>query len=228
MKRRRRRIGILLGLLATDLISKLWAYGRLPPYQLVSDHASFQFVIRINRELGTGARFYISGQHEPEKILVQSTLYPALLGLYLIAVARARRLSPVSIALGIGGTAIIAALVGGWLTASSLPKSISIFTAMRLSQAFCALVVWWLVDAPWWRVGALCLAAAAAGNALSRFYPPYGIVDFIWSAPINRFTGLGIFNFADVLWIAAIATSLAALIRNLVIWLLSKRALRWR
>jgi lipoprotein signal peptidase len=65
-------------------------------------------------------------------------------------------------------------------------------------------VLWWLVwmtlQRPLWKVGALLFAAAATGNFLSFLYPPFGIVDFIWSPPLHRGIGLGIFNFADILW----------------------------
>ena len=65
-------------------------------------------------------------------------------------------------------------------------------------------VLWWLVwmtfQRPLWKVGALLFAAAATGNFLSFLYPPFGIVDFIWSPPLHRAIGLGVFNFADILW----------------------------
>jgi hypothetical protein len=35
-------------------------------------------------------------------------------------------------------------------------------------------------------------------------YPPHGIIDFLWSPFLNRAIGLGVFNLADMFWIAGI------------------------
>lgn len=90
----------------------------------------------------------------------------------------------------------------------------------RVAQTFLWLVIWALATSHIWKLGALLFAAAGLSNTLSLAYPPYGIVDYLWSTPLNRLIGMGVFNFADVLWLVTFPIFAAAIIRTLVIRLL--------
>src|SRR5262249_4275127 len=85
--------------------------------------------------------------------------------------------------------------------------------ALRGAQAFLWCVVWVLVSSGLWKVGAVFFAAAGVGNFVSFLYPPYGVVDFMWSSLLNRAIGMGVFNAADVMWLLGIGAFILAGLR---------------
>ena len=68
---------------------------------------------------------------------------------------------------------------------------------------------------PIWKLGTLLFVSASVGNTLSYFYPPYGVVDFLWSAPFSQITGFGIFNLADLMWDAGILVFAFAILKGI-------------
>jgi lipoprotein signal peptidase len=85
-------------------------------------------------------------------------------------------------------------------------------TVARLTQTILWIVVWICARSSPWKLGALFFVAAGLSNLLSSAYPPYHVVDYFWSAPLNRATGIGIFNLADVYWLIGLPVLGAALL----------------
>jgi lipoprotein signal peptidase len=53
---------------------------------------------------------------------------------------------------------------------------------------------------------------------LSLLYPPFRIVDFMFSRVLHSTIGFGIFNFADVCYLAGYVAAAVALAAQIVTW----------
>lgn len=77
--------------------------------------------------------------------------------------------------------------------------------ATRAGQSVLWLTLWAISAAGRWQHACALVAASALGNFLSLCYPPYAIVDFVYSALMRGVFGLGIFNLADVFHLVGLA-----------------------
>jgi lipoprotein signal peptidase len=201
---------ILISLVAIDTVSKLMAFSFLPPNQIPNPSAVLQLVLTVNYVgIGTyGKNVIASGGNNMASL---APIFTLLLGVFLLIVGYWRRLSSVAVAFCIG-----MALLVSFIVLLVLPSSTQVFAnsilPLRAAQCFLWIVIWILVSHKIWKLGALLFVSAAIGNFLSSFYPPYYIVDFIWSAPFSRLTGMGIFNFADTFWDVGVIVFLFAFV----------------
>jgi lipoprotein signal peptidase len=88
---------------------------------------------------------------------------------------------------------------------------------LRIAQTGIWIVVWVYSRTALWKMGALLLSAGGLSNLLSSIYPPYHVVDFLWSTPLNRVTGIGIFNLADAYVLVGSFVVAAALLRTIAL-----------
>jgi hypothetical protein len=93
----------------------------------------------------------------------------------------------------------------------------TIAAATRIAQSIFWLVIWALLRSSFWKIGTLLFSAASISNTLSLFYPPYGVVDYLWSSPLHRLIGFGVFNIADIFWLTAFPIFAIALVRAIVL-----------
>src|SRR5262249_15505808 len=147
--------------------------------------AAFQIVLRVNPTgLGSAAQKLFAGSREPNAILFAAFSWIAM-GALLACLAHMRRLSIVT-GLLCGVILVSFTAVASSLIDSPLLSAKYAVIALRGAQAFLWCVVWVLVSSGLWKVGAVFFAAAGVGNFVSFLYPPYGVVDFMWSSLLNR------------------------------------------
>ena len=116
-----------------------------------------------------------------------------------------------------------ASAIGSFLTdllrspLSGLSDAIAI-TCMRGAQAAFWTTALLLTTNRLWKLGFLLLSASAIGNFLSKLYPPFAIVDYLYSAPLSRVTHLGVINLADAMFLLAIPILALSAIGSLWQW----------
>ncbi len=211
--RTRAKFLVLLALVAVDVVSKLAALRLLSPEPAADPDSAIQWQVAINPAGLGGAGRRLVGDHSANLVLVGAALC-AEVACALAVLARGRRLTARNV--------LIAALM---LTASvpAVTRMVALVNVsphlsivlLRGAQAILWWLVWTTIQRPLWKVGAMLFVAAATGNFLSLLYPPFGIVDFIWSPPLNHAIGLGIFNFADILWYVGIIMFIVATLTSL-------------
>jgi lipoprotein signal peptidase len=192
-----------------DAGSKLLAYLLLQPNQEATATALLGLVLRVNPVgLGSSAQTLLAFSQGYRELGFVSCFCFGL-GALLLVLSYRQRLSARTVALSLVGTLVfVLALARAFPSAAA--GSLGSIVVLRLSQCFLWVVIWTLSTARYWKVGALLFAAAGTGNFLSFLYPPHGIIDFLWSPFLNRAIGLGIFNLADIFWIAGIVVFLLA------------------
>lgn len=204
------QVWALFALVTIDVVSKLMAVHMLASNAGTSSGAALQWNLAINPiGLGSAGRDLVADQGANR--ILTGALLSVEVACALAFLARTRRLTAAN--LGIAGVALLLSVP--MVTRLAALMDVSLHASVVLLRG-AQVVVWWLVwlrmQRRLWKTGALLFAAAATGNFLSFFYPPFGIVDFIWSPPIHRAIGLGIFNIADIFWhIGIVAFAMATL-----------------
>jgi lipoprotein signal peptidase len=74
----------------------------------------------------------------------------------------------------------------------------SIVALLRSTGIVLIGMIWWVAPTGLIKLGLTLLMAAGIGNLLSLAYPPFQIVDFMYSRLTARLLGLGVFNIADL------------------------------
>jgi hypothetical protein len=103
-----------------------------------------------------------------------------------------------------------------------LPDSFQIIALRGIGVLF-AMAVWWLVPTGLWRFALTLLAAAGLGNLLSLLYPPFEIVDFMYSKVTASILHYGVFNLADLYIPVGWACLAVAAARSVLRWLRRSR-----
>lgn len=195
------QITIFVVLIFIDAATKISAYLLLPHGKSLLPTAPIQFALRINTlGLGSAAQKMISFGHGLD-IFLFTSLFDFCLAAILVVLFYYRKLS-----FGIGILYAFLLLLVVLIASYLLPRFditniYELALTLRISQCLLWIVIWKVVSPSLWKWGLLFWASAAAGNLLSFFYPPYGVIDFLWSEPIHQIVGFGIFNLADVFWL---------------------------
>jgi hypothetical protein len=199
-----RKVSLLIDLIALDLIAKVSAYLLLPLNQPGDASDLFHFELAINPTgLGTTARALLADASRQNPIFF-GALFCTGIAICLLTLKRLQKLTFWRVILS--GIAIVGvlALASGFKLLPAVTPEHSV-KLLRASQAVLWCVVSLLVSSTFWELGAIFFAAAAVGNFLSFLYPPYAIVDFMWSSILRRTLGTQVFNLADLMWLAGIA-----------------------
>jgi lipoprotein signal peptidase len=190
---------LLLILVVLDLAIKMLVLHTLPPGQPIQE-CLVCLVLRLNSvSLGSHAQQFVA--NFGTQPLITGAVFGLALAVVVLVFASTSRLTKRSTALSI----VVAFACAFGLEALSpslggLPVTTAA-AATRVTQTILWLTIWALATSPLWKAGALLYAAAGLGNSLSLVFPPFLVVDYLWSSLLNRFTGMGVFNFADVLWL---------------------------
>ncbi len=211
--RPRAKFLVLLALVAVDVVSKLAAIRLLSPEPGADPDSAIQWQLAINPVGLGGAGRRLVGDHSANLVLVGAVLC-AEVACALAVLARGRRLTARNVVIAALVLAASVPVVTRMVALVDVSPHLSI-VLLRGAQAILWWLVWTTLQRLLWKVGAMLFAAAATGNFLSFLYPPFGIVDFIWSPPLNRAIGLGIFNFADILWHVGIVMFIVATLTSL-------------
>lgn len=213
-----RRFLPLLGLVFLDQVTKALAYWCLSPNKETIPGAWMQFVLVINHlGLGSAASLLYVAKYAPaSKGILSAALSYDLIAITLLVSARIRRLAPAAIVVAGIGIVILMRIGAQFIDTRYLPGQIDSIRFERISAMIFWIAVWILIRSPVWKMGALLFAAAGTGNALSLIFPPYGIIDFIWSSPVNSIFRLQVFNLADVMWISAFFVFAFALVQSAI------------
>jgi lipoprotein signal peptidase len=204
----------LIALVALDLATKALAFLFLQADQEVRSDAAIQFVLRVNRlGLGTWGRALLPPE-TAYKIVPAAFAYIALAALLIAARKKGWR----------RGRAILLCTLGFVFTYYCFAAVASSFQSwphflvllmLRGSGAILLITAWALLLPGRWKLAFLLLSASAAGNFLSLLYPPFGIVDFVYSSVFQRVLHFGVFNLADVFYLGGVAMLIVALFASL-------------
>ena len=209
----RQQAWVLVGLVAIDAVAKIIAFrtlsGDAPLHQCV-----LCVVMRVNPlSLGSAAQTVIASQGS--HLLVVSAVFSAVLAALLVTAAAKTRLTKRAVALSLLA-ALLSASAFAVLAPSINHVTYGATIAARAGAVSLWLVIWALSASPLWKAGALLFSAAGVSNLLSSVYPPYRVVDYLWSTPLNGLIGIGVFNVADVFWLLAFPIFASALIVSAV------------
>lgn len=206
-------------LIAIDTITKIIAFSFLPSGKPILPGAVVQLVLRVNSVgLGSSALKIMSFTYAQQS-LVLAPIFCFGLGILLLVLSYWGKLSVWTVAICIGALIAVLIAISYVLPVINIIGVDDLVVALRVSQGFLWIVIWMLTSSALWKLGLLLWASAAGGNLLSLIYPPYRIVDFLWSEPLNRAIGYGVFNFADVLWLIAFPIFVLAILRSLMLTL---------
>jgi len=208
-----------------DHATKLLALGLLPRGRAVDWDAGFQVVLRVN-ESGSGtwsrALQEMSQASDAEMASTACTAYLALT-VALIAVRRwkVRLRWKVLVCFG----AYMLGAIGGEPFVPLLERlsvrELAILT--RVAGAPLLLTVWWMVPRGLWKTTFALFLATALGNLISLLYPPFGVVDFVYSRYLWASVRLGVFNVADACNNVGLAFLAWAILRAVVRRLFGRR-----
>lgn len=198
--------------LALDLVSKFVALWSLPVGQPIQRDAALQFVLRLNPTgLGSWAQRVLAGQR-PQMLLVSAAVFAGLT-VALIAVKRTR-LAPVGKVLVCIAAALGPALVMGPLMYLSAAWSVrAVLVVLGLSRVALLLTIWALLGPSLWKHAVGLISATALGNLASLVLPPFAVVNFMYSEPMHRFLGFGVFSVADIAYLTGLGLLLVAAVR---------------
>ena len=208
----------LLGISAlviADALSKIMAVLLLPAGAPVRLDAALQLVLSLN-DLGIGswARTLADRSDGFEWDLPKAVALFALAGGVLLVRRFPHRRS--TFFWFLVAIAIFALTSAVSVVLAEVAPSVSHRTAVlltRAGQSVLWLTLWGISAAGVWRHACALMAASALGNFLSLGYPPYAIVDFVYSAVTRRIFGLGVFNLADVFHLIGLALLGVAIVR---------------
>jgi len=212
----KRQALVLVLLVSIDAALKLAASLVLASGQPVPEECVLCIVLRVN-PLGLGSNVQSILASEGPRPLVMGLIYTVSLATFLVVLAIAGRVTKSWVA-AIAISAIIPSLSLPVLfpRLTLLPLT-TIAAATRIAQSIFWLVIWALLRSSFWKIGTLLFSAASISNTLSLFYPPYGVVDYLWSSPLHRLIGFGVFNIADIFWLTAFPIFAIALVRAIVL-----------
>lgn len=193
---------VAIGVISLDTITKLLAFAFLPYDEYVDVLGEkLQFYLIYN----TGASG-TKAQEMAEKFL-NPNLYLLLVGCFgllagvAIILTRNRRfqlwqkiLIPILVIVVVG---FIINIVANSLFYVPSNYFVSWFTKLGGSIFFLGFIV--LVKDNWLRMALTGCLSCGIGNILSHFYPPFAVVDFIYSPFIREWLHLNICNIADIL-----------------------------
>ena len=188
---------LLLLLVAVDLASKLAALAFLPSGAPVNYDATFQFVLSPNLVgMGTWGKAAMRYSSPPDMMAGAVANIGLAISLMVVRTRHYKHWRKVAVCLGgltvgaVLGMAMAPALL-------SLPAPLQVIV-LRGAGVFAVVVIWRLVPRGVWKLSLTLLAAAAIGNALSLLYPPFMIVDFMYSRLAAMTLYYGVFNVADL------------------------------
>jgi lipoprotein signal peptidase len=205
---------LLLILVVIDLAVKMVMLHVLPPGQPLHECVACLIVRENATGLGSSAQQLVA--RAGTQPLIDGAVFGLVLAALLLLLALTSRLTKWSATLSVVvafGCALGLATLAPSLEDLPVPR---VAAALRVAQTLLLLTIWALTTSSLWKAGALLYAAAALGNCLSLFFPPFLIVDYLWSSPLNRLMGMGVFNFADILWLIGSAILMAALVAGIV------------
>jgi len=222
MRPTKRQALVLVLLVSIDAVLKVAASLVLASSQPVHEECVLCIVLCVN-PLGLGSDVQSVIASQGPQSLVAGLVFTVSLAAFLVVLAIAGRVTKLWVA-----AAAISALIPSlslpvlFPTLTHLPLT-TVAAAMRIAQSILWLGIWALLRSPFWKIGTLLFSGASVSNTLSLFYPPYGVVDYLWSSPLHRLIGFGVFNIADIFWLTAFPIFAIALVRVIVLALRSPK-----
>lgn len=184
-------------LVAIDHATKLAALAFLPRHEAADRSAGFQLLLRLN-ESGVGVwTSLLWPEVTPAEVAAEDVAWLGLAAALLV-VRRWGVRRPWKV------TVCIAAFVLGSLVGDAMVPALQLWSDYALqvfrlgSGAAFWLTLWWLAPCGLWKTTLALFTATALGNFLSLLYPPFRVVDFVYSSFLWDTIRMGVFNFADM------------------------------
>lgn len=201
-------------LVALDAFIKIAAYLFIKPHQIIGSSTNLQLMLRVNRTgVGSWGQSLYSGA---SALVYWRGAFAALaVAATLVAVRQTRR-GALFVVFACFGASVAGSFGADLLSAplGELSDSIAV-TCMRGTQAAFWITAWSLTKSRPWKLGFLLVSASAVGNFLSRLYPPFSVVDYLYSAPLSRVTHMGVINLADAMFLLALPILTFSAVRSL-------------
>jgi lipoprotein signal peptidase len=188
---------LLVLLVVLDFASKMVALWFLPEGGTIEEGALFQLVLSRNESgIGTWGKAVLSYSSLPEA-LAGAFAYTGL-SVALVTLQDWQRRKRRNVLVCVGAF-VLSQTLGTFLISAlgSPPAAVSV-ALIRGAGVLLVLTVWRLVPRGLWRHALTLLAAAALGNFLSLLYPPFRIIDFMYSHLTYLAFRYAVFNVADL------------------------------
>ncbi len=200
----KRRIYLITGscIVLVDLISKIVFYYLIPknePFYLFNSKSYFYTI--TNEELS----YQVSSIMEKSNISVNQVfviLFTYLiLGLYILAVRKLNLKKSIKVLLGllifILGAILSSAFTVFW---GSIDIPNLVFEIVRFSGPILLGFAFFSISKDCYlKFIITAFISAGIGNALSLFYPPFVVIDFLFIDILNRIFNTGVMNIADII-----------------------------
>jgi len=188
-----------LVLVLIDLASKVAAHNLLPLEKPSIEISDALFLYLTINETGVGA---------PQRAMYDAFPSIGFAGAFafvaesavVLALARTRIRTLFRILIG----------VGSWLALMLGALACSLLIDLNYSNQYVWHLFYRCSKTAYFRVCFSFWVAGAAGNIVSYFYPPFGIVDFVYLPWLRYVLGGNIYNFADLYLLACCIMLLAA------------------
>ncbi len=198
----RKYLSVFLTIIILDTITKLLANAYLPFEQYVDVFArDVQFYLTYNTGAAGSKAQDVSSQFlNPNLYLFCVGAFGILLGISLI-VTRKVHFKGWQKALFIVSTLLALGIIIDQLANSTIwfPSNYTVSWFSKLGGIVAYVGVLVLVKDKWIKIGLLAIIACGTSNLLNHFYPPYNVIDFIYSPLLYEWVHLAICNVADIL-----------------------------
>src|SRR6266567_5878202 len=188
---------LLALLVVLDVATKIAALWLLPDGRRVDHDALFQFVLSRNVSgIGTWGKAAMSYSSLSET--AGGAFGYVGLSIALITTSDWTRRRWRNALVCVAAFALPATLGVALAPALSQLPHRTIVVVLRGAGVLFVLTVWRLVPNGLWKWALTLLAAAALGNFLSLLFPPFQIIDFMYSSMADLTFRYGVFNVADL------------------------------
>ena len=197
----------LIGLVALDTGIKLAAFASLDANEPIR-RCLLCVVLRVNElNLAHATQEIVAAQGLA--FLVAGAVFSFSLSAVLAIAAIKWGLSLRSVFVCLLIAAVVSSSFSLIYRVDSLPTPLA--GATSLAANACLWLVIWVYSRSLWQLGAFFFSVAGVSNSLSAIYPPFRVVDYLWSTPLNEIAGMGVFNLADACWLLAFPVFVSAL-----------------
>jgi lipoprotein signal peptidase len=206
LEEHRRYLFIAGTVFLADLITKLLAYFLLPFNEEVSiaGRKLYLYLTYNFEATGSQAEYILGEASKANAKLVLSAIAGVILGVYILLSQKLTLQLKWKVVIGVAMYATLSLVIETThqAFALALPKHFtSWFT--KAGAIFLYGSIFWVLQNKVLKTLLAVIIGCGLGNLINHFYPPYHVIDFLYSDLLYQWLKMGIFNLADVLINAA-------------------------